>query len=276
MTVGEALVQAAQRLAPRSDSPRLDAELLLGGILDVSRGGLLARRERELDDVQGARFEHQLRRRLNGEPVAYLLGRWGFWTLDLEVTPDVLVPRPDTELLVEWSLALWPNGRPGRIADLGTGSGAIALAIASERPQADVLATDVSAAALAVARRNAMNLGLSNLRLAQGHWFDAVDGEYDLIVSNPPYIAADDQHLSALQHEPLSALTDHSDGLGCLREIVSKAQAFLRPGAWLLVEHGYDQGAAVRELFEHAGYCHVETRRDLGGNERVTGGCRPA
>lgn len=274
MTVAEALASGRARLARTSDSPRLDAELLLAQVLEVSRGALLARSTQQLDEVQLRGFESRLARRESGEPVAYLLGSQGFWTLDLHVTPDVLVPRPDTELLVEWSCQLLPADCLAHVADLGTGSGAIALSIAKERPQAIVWATDLSPLALGVAEFNAGRNWVSNLRFAQGSWFEPLNGaSFDLIVSNPPYIAAGDPHLPALRHEPLSALTDGADGLNCLRVIVAGARAHLKPGGWLLVEHGYDQGAAVRGLFAQAGYLDVRTRRDLGGNERATGGC---
>ncbi|EIT69908.1 protein-(glutamine-N5) methyltransferase, release factor-specific [Hydrocarboniphaga effusa AP103] len=273
MTMAEALASGKARLAPCSDSARLDAEWLLADVLAISPGALPARSRQALDEAQRTRYEQQLARREQGEPVAYLLGTQGFWTLDLQVSPAVLIPRPDTELLVEWSRAMLPPKAEAEVADLGTGSGAIALAIARECPKARVLATDVSQAALDVAERNARLNHIANVRFAQGSWFEPLtDERFDLIVSNPPYIAAGDPHLPALRHEPLSALTDGADGLNCLREIVAGARAHLKPGAWLLVEHGYDQAAAVRELFAQAGYLDVQTRRDLGGNERASGG----
>lgn len=272
MILAEALIAATQRLAPHSESPRLDAELLLASTLEVSRGSLFARADEVLDDDRRRRFDRQLARRADGEPIAYLLGTQGFWTLDLQVSHDVLVPRPETELLVEWALEIFPRAAAGRIADLGTGSGAIALAIARERPQAHLVATDRSAAALRVAQRNARQNAIANLRFAAGDWFCALNGRFDLIVSNPPYIAAGDPHLPALKHEPLAALTDGADGLSCLRQIIAGASGYLLPKGWLLVEHGYDQGEAVRALFERAGFTDVSTRRDLGRQERATGG----
>jgi release factor glutamine methyltransferase len=319
MTVGEALAHAAARLAASSESARLDAELLLGAVLDASRTQLLLRREEVFSADQAIALDALLARRVAGEPVPYLTGRQGFWTLDLRVTPDVLVPRPETELLVEWALELCRDtvaglpssvrpelvegrvsqgssvhgstgsprtedlvvnsGRTGLggldIADLGTGSGAIALALARERPRARVIATDASAAALAVAAGNARELQLTNVDFRAGSWYVPLAGEsFELIVSNPPYIAAGDPHLPALRHEPVGALTDGGDGLSCLREIIAEAPRYLRPGGWLLVEHGYDQGEAVRALFAAAGLRQVSTRRDLGGQERCTGGCR--
>ncbi|MDB5969809.1 MAG: hemK protein [Hydrocarboniphaga sp.] len=273
MTVAEALITASARLAPSSASPRLDAELLLASILEVSRGALFARGDEALSEDRRRVFESQLDRRADQVPVAYLLGTQGFWTLDLLVNPDVLVPRPETELLVEWALEVFPPGA-GRIADLGTGSGALALALASERPQSQVLATDISTAALGVAQSNAMRCGIANLSFAAGSWFEALHGRFDLIVANPPYIAAGDPHLPALRHEPLLALSDQADGLACLREIIADAGEYLLPRSWLLVEHGYDQGAAVRAQFERAGFVEIATRRDLDGNERASGGRR--
>jgi release factor glutamine methyltransferase len=274
VTIAEALIAGTQRLAPHSDSPRLDAELLLSSVLNVSRSALFARHDDQLSDERAQRFATQLRRRADNEPIAYLLGTQGFWTLDLQVNPDVLVPRPETELLVEWALQVLPRDGAARVADLGTGSGAIALAIASERPQAQLVATDFSPAALSVAERNAQLGKIGNVRFAAGSWYAALEGSFDLIVSNPPYIAAGDSHLPALKHEPIAALTDNADGLSCLREIIGGAREYLLPNGWLLVEHGYDQGGAVRALFAQAGFIDIETRRDLGRQERATGGRR--
>lgn len=272
MTIAEALIAGTRRLAPHSDTPRLDAELLLASVLKVSRGALFARTDEVVDEDHAQRFDAFVQRRADHEPIAYLLGTQGFWTLDLQVNADVLVPRPETELLVEWALEILARDKPARVADLGTGSGAIALAIASERPRAQVLATDVSAAALRIAQVNAQRHRVDNVRFAQGSWYSALDTGLDLIVSNPPYIAAGDAHLPALKHEPPDALSDHGDGLSCLRHLINGAPLHLLPDGWLLVEHGYDQGAAVRALFEQAGFVGVVTRRDLGRQERATGG----
>lgn len=273
MKLGEALMSAQARIAACSDSPRLDAELLLGQVLGLGRAQIFARLHDELPGADAQRFEALVARRARGEPVAYLTGEKGFWTLNLAVTSAVLVPRPETELLVEWGLELLRDrGRP-RIADLGTGSGALALALASEREDAQVDATDASVEALAVARGNAERLGLQRVGFRAGHWFEALAGDrYDLIVSNPPYIAHDDAHLPALRFEPLAALTDGADGLNALREIVGGAHAHLHAGGWLLVEHGYDQGEAVRALFARAGFTGISTRRDYGDNERASAG----
>ncbi|WP_028008965.1 peptide chain release factor N(5)-glutamine methyltransferase [Solimonas flava] len=275
MKLGAVLTQAQAALAGCSDSPRLDAELLLGHVLGGSRAQLFARLHDELDAADVARFDALLQRRRGGEPVAYLCGTQGFWSLTLEVSPDVLVPRPETELLVEWALERIPARGAFAVADLGTGSGAIALALAVERGDARIVATDVSAAALRIARRNAQRAGRPDVDWREGSWWQPLAGErFDLIVSNPPYIADQDPHLEALRHEPLQALSDGADGLQALREIVGGAALHLRPGGWLLVEHGWDQGEAVRGLFAAAGFGDIATRRDLEGRERVTGGCR--
>ncbi len=265
---------AQQRLQAVSDSPRLDADLLIQHLTGWSRAQQLTRLQEPLDPHDLAAFEALVARRVRGEPVAYLTGERGFWTLSLKVTPEVLVPRPETELLVQWSLDLVSELLAPRIADLGTGSGAIALALASERADAVIEAVDLSNSALSVARANAQTLGLQRVRFLDGSWLEPLSGRYQLLVSNPPYIASTDDHLTALRHEPLMALTDGADGLNALREIITGAQAFLEPGGWLLVEHGYDQGAAVRALFAEGGFAEIETRRDYAGHERATGGCR--
>jgi len=276
MMLSEAIAQAAARIGAASDSPRQDAEILLAHVLALSRGQLFARLQEALAADDATAFEALVARRVRQEPVAYLTGEKGFWTLTLKVTPAVLVPRPETELLVEWGLECVAELAVPRIADLGTGSGAIALAMAAERPQAQVVATDASPQALAVARDNARDLGLQQVDFRAGHWCEPLAGQrFELIVSNPPYIAAADEHLPALRHEPLAALTDGGDGLQCLREIAAVAPAQLVPDGWLLVEHGYDQGEAVRALLRAAGLVQVQTRRDLGGQERATGGRRP-
>ena len=273
LSIADALLAAKARLTG-SDSAQLDAELLLGHVLHLNRAQLFTRPQQCLTEPQQDAFSALIERRVNGEPVAYLLGTQGFWTLTLRVGPAVLVPRPETELLVEWALQC-VRGIPGpEIADLGTGSGAIALALASERADARVTATDVSADALALARANARGIPGAVVDFRQGSWFVPLPGaRYDLIVSNPPYIAAGDAHLAALAHEPTLALSDGGDGLGCLRALVAGASAHLKPGAWLLLEHGYDQADEVQGMFASAGFERIETRRDLGGQPRATGGC---
>lgn len=264
------LAGAAQRLGER-----VDAEALLLHLLARPRSWLIA----HADEVPGldvqAAYAALVERRAQGEPVAYLTGQRGFWSLDLDVTPDTLIPRPDTELLVELALQRLPSHRVCAVADLGTGSGAIALAVAHERPRAQVVATDASDAALAVARRNAQRLGISNIALVQGDWLKPLAGQrFALIVSNPPYIEADDPHLGQgdLRFEPAAALASGADGLDAIRRIVGDARGCLEPGGWLLLEHGWKQGAAVRGLLQTAGYSEVFTAQDLEQRDRVTGG----
>lgn len=269
-TVRESLRDAAKRLGDRAD-----AEWLLLHALAQPRSWLFAHAADALAaDVQ-QRFDALVERRATGEPVAYLTGRRGFWTLDLEVTTATLIPRPETELLVELALDRLPRDADARVADLGTGSGAIALAIASERPRAQVVATDASSDALAVAQRNAQRLGIGNVRFAHGDWSAPLERErFALIVSNPPYIEAADPHLAQgdLRFEPASALASGVDGLDDIRRIVTDARAHLEPGGWLLFEHGWNQGGAVRALLREAGYAAVFTARDLEQRERASGG----
>jgi release factor glutamine methyltransferase len=268
--VREALAAATQRLGDRAE-----AELLLLHVLRQPRSWLFAHADEPLEmDVQTS-YQELLARREAGEPVAYLVGHRGFWTLDLEVTPATLIPRPETELLVELALQRLPSGFSGQVADLGTGSGAIALAIARERPHAQVIATDASAAALEVARRNAQRHAIDNVSFVQGDWLAPLaDQRFDLIASNPPYIEADDPHLARgdLRFEPASALASGHDGLDDIRRIVDGARRHLAPGGWLLFEHGWNQGDAARALLDAAGYAEVFTAPDLEQRDRVSGG----
>jgi release factor glutamine methyltransferase len=279
MMIGEALMAAQSQLARVSDSPRLDAELLLEHVTGFSRSQILTRLQQAFDDTQQAEFQILVGRRLRQEPVAYLTGEKGFWTLNLKVSPAVLVPRPETELLVEWALELLKTLPAARVGDLGTGSGAIALALASECPRAELVAVEISEDALAIARENAHINDIENVKFVCASFAEflmaAPDQPYDLLVSNPPYIARNDAHLDALHHEPLMALTDGADGLQALREIIAGASAHLKPQGWLLLEHGYDQGEAVRALLHQHGYADAQTRRDLGGHERATGARKP-
>ncbi|TDK21737.1 peptide chain release factor N(5)-glutamine methyltransferase [Luteimonas aestuarii] len=252
---------------------REDAELLLTFVLGKPRSWLFAHDDAELDASQAARFETLLARRVQGEPVAYLVGSRGFWTFDLAVTPDTLIPRPETERLVEAALSRLPADTPLRIADLGTGSGAIALALASECPQSMVVATDASEAALAVARGNADAARVANIRFRVGDWYGPLrEDRFDLIASNPPYIAGDDEHLQRgdLRFEPVQALTPGGDGLSAIRVLAAGAPRHLLPGGWLLLEHGHDQGDAVRTLLVSAGLVDVATLQDLEHRDRVT------
>ncbi|MDB5871517.1 MAG: peptide chain release factor N(5)-glutamine methyltransferase [Ramlibacter sp.] len=253
---------------------RLDAQLLLLhtlGRAQNERAWLLAHDTDLLEDDQRAGYFGVCRRRAAGEPLAYIVGRKEFFGLDLRVDRRVLVPRPETETLVEWALDVLPAAPNARVIDLGTGSGAIALAIKTARPDARVEATDVSADALAVAEANARALSLEVL-LRQGSWLADAPGPYDLIVSNPPYVAQEDSHLAALAHEPLGALAAGPDGLRDLSAIVEQAPGRLASGGWLLLEHGYDQAPAVRELLGAAGFGSVTSRCDLAGIERCSGG----
>jgi release factor glutamine methyltransferase len=253
-----------------------DAEWLLAHVLEKSRSWLYAHGDDALPDEAAQRYRAFLDRRIAGEPLAYLTGRKGFWRFELHVTPDTLIPRPETELLVELALAHLPRDRPVRIADLGTGSGAIALALAYERPRAQIVAVDASAAALEVARGNARALRLPNIEFRLGDWCEPLgDDTFDVIASNPPYIALGDLHLDALRYEPESALSSGHDGLDAIRAILRGAPAQLRPGGALLVEHGWEQGADVRALFKAQGLTLVETARDVEQRERVTSGLRP-
>ncbi len=266
------LAWATRLLAARGDSPRLDAEILLGHVLDRTRAQLLARPELTLDPTPMRRYRDLIARRTRGEPVAYLIGAREFWSRRFRVTPATLIPRPETELLIELALERLLPGAPARIADLGTGSGAIALTLALERPSCRVTATDLSAEALEIARGNARNLGAGNVEFRPGDWCAPLHGErYDLIVSNPPYIDAADPHLRQgdLPHEPQTALTPGGHGLGAIERIVSTAPAHLVRGGWLLLEHGHEQAAAVAALLERHGYAEIEHRRDIGGHLRA-------
>lgn len=271
-SIADTLRAAIVRLG--SDDARAEAELLLTATLDCSRAFLIAHRERLLSDLQSARFQSLLERRLRGEPIAYLLGSREFYGLPLMVDRSVLIPRPDTELLVELALARLSEHEPVRVLDLGTGSGAIALAIAHHRPLAEVTAIDCSEPALQTARANAERLRLDNVRLFLGDWFAPIPNEaaFDLIASNPPYIAGADPHLDIgdLRFEPRLALTPEGDGLDAIRRIVQSAPAYLKPGGHLLIEHGFDQGEAVRAILAAHAMVEIETMRDLGDRDRVT------
>ncbi|EKM5760306.1 peptide chain release factor N(5)-glutamine methyltransferase [Cronobacter turicensis] len=265
------LKQAIHRLT-ESESPRRDAEILLGFVTGRTRTFILAFGETALTDDELARLETLLARRAAGEPVAYLIGQREFWSLPLEVSTATLIPRPDTECLVEQALARLP-ATACRILDLGTGTGAIALAIASERPDCHVTALDVIPEAVELAKRNAQRLGIDNVTVLQSHWFSALtDARFSLIVSNPPYIDGDDPHLTQgdVRFEPKSALVAENAGLADLKTLIVGARHFLEDNGGLLLEHGWQQGGTVRELFERAGYQGVETCRDYGGNERLT------
>jgi release factor glutamine methyltransferase len=274
-TIASAL--AGTRLLTDSDSARRDTEILLGFVLDYSRAQLLSRADRVLDPVTYQHYLTLADQRRQGIPLAYLIGQREFWSLPLVVNEHTLIPRPDTEILVEHGLDLIRQYACNSILDLGTGSGAIALALAAECSHCQVTATDTSGQAAAVALVNAEKLGLRNVRVVIGDWFEPVAGSrFDLIVANPPYLALDDGHLAAgdLRFEPQGALVSGTDGLDALRWIVHTAPAHLLAGGWLAVEHGYNQRASVVGLFAAAGFAHIMTLRDYAGNDRVTSGRR--
>lgn len=263
-----------QALVLEQDEARSEVQALLQAVLAVNRAYLLAHPERVLTEQELSRYRSLLQRRLQGEPLAYILGEREFFGLGLRVTPATLIPRPDTELLVELALQRMPEAG-GRVLDLGTGSGAIALAIAHARPDAAVTAVDAAAAALSVAQGNAVRLGIRNASFVPSDWFSALaEQHFDLIVSNPPYIAENDSHLSQgdLRFEPRTALASGPDGLDDIRRIIGEAGAHLATDGWLLLEHGYDQAAQVRVLLQRAGFRNISSAKDLAGIERVTGG----
>ncbi len=276
-TITAALLRAGARLGG-CDHPALEAQLLLGHALGLARGELLARGDQLLAPDALAAYERAVQRRAAGEPLAYVTGRREFWSLPLAVTPAVLVPRPETELVVERALALLGD-RPAAVADLGTGSGAIVLALARERPQWRLTATDRSAAALAVAGANARALGVGNVRFLDGDWYQPLAGQgFDLIASNPPYVGTYDPVLRdpALRHEPLVALASGPTGLEDLAAVIGGASAHLLGDGWLVLEHGAGQAAAVAELLVGHGFRHVRCHADLAGLARVTEAQRPA
>ena len=273
VTVGSLLASARIRLG-HDALAALEADLLLAHVLDVDRAWLFANRESEVSPEARNAFQELLGRRSSGEPIAYLTGVREFWSLPLQVTSDVLIPRPETELLVEVALEFIPREAAWRVADLGTGSGAVALAIACERPLCEVHATEYSMAALEIAERNVQALAPGRVHLHQGSWLEPLDGRFQVLVSNPPYVADDDPHLNAgdCRFEPRAALTPGPDGMAAIRRIADDALTSLEPGGLLAFEHGYDQGAAARGLLRDFGYSEVTTRIDLEGRERVTAG----
>lgn len=278
LSLKQALQWAVGVLATRTESAHLDAELLLAHVLKKPRSYLFTWPEKTLDNEQSSAFQTLVEQRLQGKPIAYLMGKREFWTLELSVTPDTLIPRPETELLVELALERIPPDQSCNILDLGTGTGAIALALASERPQAQIIAIDQSFSALQIAKLNAEHYQLPNIQFMQSYWFtnlvNTINPLFDVIVSNPPYIAESDEHLKQgdVRFEPLTALAAGHDGLDDLKLIIQQAPAYLNKHGRLLVEHGYDQGLAVRQLFAQAGFTAIATRQDLAGHDRVTFG----
>lgn len=264
---------ASQKLAD-SNSARFDAEVLLAHVLESTRTFLYANPELELPQVRSDAFKKLLKLRVQGQPVAYLTGNIEFWSLPLKVSPAVLIPRPETELLVETVLEKIPPGVDWRLADIGTGSGAIALALASERDKCEIHATDISPAALDIARGNAKQLGFKQVHFHHGSWTDPLKGKFHLIASNPPYVCSNDPHLEQgdLRFEPRVALTPGGDGLDAIREITRLAQPILVDGGWLVFEHGWNQGPEVRQIMQDSGFADLRTIRDLQGLDRVTVG----
>ncbi len=279
MRIGEAIRQAGQsvqnQLGLDSAGANVEANLLCQHLLNVNRAWLISHESETLTSKQQAAFEALVQRRLKGEPIAYILGSREFYGLPLKTTPATLIPRPDTETLVEAALAKIPQNASLNILDLGTGTGAVALVIASERPQTKVTAVDASPEALKVATENAQSLNLCNVRLIESNWFSALVSEkFDVIVSNPPYIAQDDEHLKQgdLRFEPLSALASGADGLDDIRKIIQDAPDFLNPNGWLMLEHGYDQADAVAALLNARGFRQIDHVKDIAGTLRVTFG----
>lgn len=268
----------SETLALEAGSARIEVQCLLQKVLDVPRVYLLSHSERNLTEAEYAQYENLLQRRLAGEPIAYILGAREFFGIDVKVTTATLIPRHETELLVEQALLRMPLNEHVTVLDLGTGSGAIALAIASQRPLAEVTACDFSQEALAVAQENAQALGIDNVHFVRSNWYAALNRQrFPLIVSNPPYISAGDQHLTQgdVRFEPETALVSGEDGLDDIRHIVLHGAMHLQPGGWLLLEHGYDQAAQVRALLNQSGYIAVYSVCDLSGTERVSGGQVP-
>lgn len=278
MNINQALALATDAFSP-SDSARLDAEILLAEVLHCSRASLLAHDDQVLTEEQEQEYRRYLAKRKENEPIAYLLGHKEFWSLNLQVTPDTLIPRPETEVLVEQVLEIFPDKKAKLcVADLGTGSGAIALALASERPHWEIIATDQSPEALRVASHNARKLELSNIRFCQGSWYQALPAlRFDALISNPPYLSeAEFEHAPKdLFFEPYGALVAESQGLSALKALIQGAKAFLKPGGYLLLEHGSTQAVAVRELFEGEGFSELSTYPDLAGLDRATKGRLP-
>ncbi len=276
MNIGRVLADARKVLADSSTS-RLESEVLLGHVLAVPRAHLYANPEVETSARQRADFLQLVERRIQGEPIAYLVGHREFWSLPIRVTPDVLIPRTETELLVETALERIPPESKLRIADVGTGSGALALAIASEHPFCEVHASDISSAALAVARENARALGLPRIGFHEGRWLEPLTGSFALIVSNPPYIPQGDPHLQQgdTRFEPEDALVPGPDGMSAIHRIAMESLPMLEPGGHLIIEHGFEQGQATRSLLKSLAYQAVETKRDLADLERVTMGQKP-
>jgi len=271
MRLDTAIAGAAKRLAAVSESARLDAELLLCVTIDMPRSYLFAHPEDELDDLAQQRFESLLQRRAGGEPMSYITGTREFWSRQFLVSPATLVPRPETELLVDLALRAIPREADWAILDLGTGSGAVAVSIAAERPLSTVTATDISDAALAIAAQNVRNADLANVVCRQGNWTEPVAGQrFDLVVSNPPYVREDDGVLQSLAYEPRTALASGRDGLDDIRKLATDCMPIVKHGGWLMLEHGADQQADVAAILAAGGWEGIACHNDLAGRPRVT------
>lgn len=271
--IQSALSEASRVLAASSDSPELDAEILLCLILEKNRSYLRSWPKKQLHAQQRLQFKTFLKQRQQGTPIAYITGQREFWSREFKVNPDVLIPRPDTELLIELSLPLIPKDKSCKLIDLGTGSGVIAVTLAAERPYAQIIATDISTPALKIAKQNADRHHCRNIRFAQSAWFSEIgDTDFDFVISNPPYIAADDPHLHQgdLRFEPQTALVSDDNGLKDISLIAESACKHLKEGGFLLIEHGYKQQPQVQAIFESFDYANIQIHTDLGGNPRVT------
>lgn len=274
-SIAQAIKTATDTLADTSASARLDAEVLLRHVLECSATHLLAWPEKLLDEKQALRFEQLIEQRRCGMPVAYLTGHKEFWSLDFRVTPATLIPRPETELLVEFVLDTFSSREKLKLIDLGTGSGAIALALASEKPDWDITATDVSDEALAIATENARRHQISNVRFVNSHWFEQIEAQdFDMIISNPPYIARHDEHLSQgdVRFEPPGALISGDTGMDAIEHITAQAKRHLSPNGWLVFEHGYDQKQALHDCLSRYHFQHIIQREDLSAQPRITAG----
>ncbi len=274
----ETALQTLAQQDPQATDLKFEASRLWADVLDKNPASERLYLDQPLSTADLVRLNAALQRRASGEPLAYITGRWWFWDLELEVAPCTLIPRPDTELLVEQALALALPAN-AKVLDLGTGTGAIALTLASQRPDWQVTAVDFSGDAVALAERNRCRLQLNNARVLQSDWYQAVAGQrFDLIISNPPYIDVTDPHLQQgdVRYEPLSALVAAEDGLADIRLICAQAPAHLQPGGWIWLEHGHQQHEAVQQILRQAGFTEVSSRRDYGGNWRISGGCGPA
>ena len=267
------LKTASQQLQSRSDSAKFDAELLLAYVLKKDRSYLYTWPERQATEAQYQDFEQFIQRRLQGEPIAYIVGKQAFWTLNLKVSKDTLIPRPETELLIETALDYYSPQDNLSILDLGTGTGAIALAIASEFTQSQLLAVDISSAALDIAQDNAVQHGINNIQFLHSNWFNDIPSQhFDLILSNPPYIETDDPHLQQgdLRYEPRLALSSGKDGFRDIQQIIQSSQPYLKPQGWLMFEHGYQQASMARQYLSQAKFNHIQSLRDLAGHERIS------